>query len=669
MFNQKKHLGIIFVIICSLISIGSIALFAILLNNTNESIGVCAVICGAVCLLLQYSCAVILRYLSKKGLQNAMEARTVLGDGAYGIISDISFAALIIGSDGRVIWYNRAFSHIVLNSKTQTVKQLSDLTDIPLEEYISEENGIETEIFGSFYLVKAYGIVSAAHPCFVITFEEKDEEHFLRLRLEDENTLVAYIAIDNLDELYQYAKDRFSTASGEVAGVLNSWAKDAGGVLFEYTKDRFIFLFEQSHLSAFIENKFDILDRVRNVNVGDVGLPVTVSIGISTQGKTLLEKDANARSTLETALQRGGDQVVIRRKDGIEYYGARVQTSQELTRVGARVFSTKLAQMIAGAGNVLVMAHVHPDFDAIGACIGIARLSMYCGTKVNIITDFSSEDIKKCMKKLRSVPEYEENGIFIDSCQAQDMINGDTLLVIVDVNNPAQIEAPDLVKNAPEIVYIDHHRKYGDIEGENVSVYIKPSMSSSCEIVCEILEYSVNPGTLQRDEADIMLAGIMLDTKQFLRNTGSRTFGSALYLRREGALCSNAQELFKTGLEDLTREAAYETNVVIYRNHIAISQSGNGDDLSVDRVAAAKAADKLLNVKGVYASFVLCTMENSIHISARSSGKINVQLIIEKLGGGGHFESAATQLKGIGAPEAVRMLKSAIDEYLNENEI
>ena len=653
-----------------LISVIAVALFALLRQTTDVSLWLLAAICGAGALLLQFGVWAILKFASGSSSALSQEAREALGSQTYGILAEIDTPVLICDRAGRVKWFNRSFSQASGSRITTSAKHFSDFCKIDLSALRETGEPLFTEAFGTPYLVRAYEVKSgtSASPLTVTVWENRSEIEALRRRMRDENLLVAYIAIDNLDELYQYVQEKFGTASAQVTAILGEWAKSVGGVFVEYSKDRFIFLFEASHLDTFIENKFDILDRVRNVNLGDGGLPVTVSIGISATGKTLAEKEKLARSAIDTALQRGGDQVVVRTADGNEYYGGRVQTAQKQTKVRARVFATKLTEMIASSGNVLVMGHVHPDFDAIGACLGIARLSMYCGTKVNIITDFSSEDVKKCRTKLNAVDEYRNRNIFVDASEAQDMITSETLLVIVDVNSPSQFEAPGVASSAPNTVYIDHHRKSGDFDSDKASVYIEPAASSTCELVAELLEYAMNSGSLTREEADIMLAGIMLDSKQFLRNTGSRTFGAALFLRKEGATSANAQEYFKTGLEDLTREAAYETNVAVYRGCIAISQSGSGNNIAVDRVAAAKAADKLLSVAGVAASFVVCTMNDAIHISARSTGKINVQLIIEKLGGGGHFEAAATQLRGMTASEAIKRLKAAIDNYLDENE-
>jgi Predicted signaling protein consisting of a modified GGDEF domain and a DHH domain len=338
---------------------------------------------------------------------------------------------------------------------------------------------------------------------------------------------------------------------------------------------------------------------------------------------------------------------------------------QKRTKVRARVVANELAAQVSKSSRVLIMGHRNPDFDSIGACVGMARLVMMCGVKVNIVTNTRDQNFARCRERLRMLPEYRDSTLFMSGPEAQEAVTSSTLLIILDVNNRTQFEAPELADIIPNLVIIDHHRKNAEFTTQPVIAYIEPSASSACELVAEILEQSLPPGMLNKEEADIMYGGILLDTKQFTRNTGVRTFSAMLYLRGEGANPADAQTLFKTELAAFMREAKYESDVVIYRSVIAISADDSPDNTQNDRIAVAKAADKLLSIDSVLASFVLCRIGDTIYISARSMGSVNVQLILERLEGGGHYDAAATVVTGVTMSEALTRLKESIDEYLS----
>ncbi len=582
-------------------------------------------------------------------------------------LSNLYMPVVLTNAQNKIIWYNQSFADKVQTRGTLYGKSFSDYCPVSKEELLASENmkGLTVKAFGAYYNVKAHDLPFDGENMVLTAWNDCTELVLANKKIEDEDPLVAFIVIDNLEDLMQYAQESYRSASARVEEILRSWADSIDGIFREYERDKFILVFQARHLTQFVAAKFDILDKIRDVRVGASNLPVTISIGISTLDGDLAEKERDSRSALDTALQRGGDQVVLKTPEGTEFYGGKVQTVNRRSKVRARVVAEELSHQMAQAENVLIMAHVYPDYDAIGASVGIARLAEYCGTPFNIITNFTSSDFKKCFAKLSG---YADSNVFVDVPTAKGLINENTLMVIVDVNNPTQFESPGLADMVKNLAVIDHHRKAAQFKYEPKVTYIEPAASSTSEMVSEMLEHVLAPGLLTKDIADILLAGIMLDTKQFSRNTGARTFGAALYLRNEGANPSSAGELFYTELNSLTSEADYESNVVIYRSSVAIAQNSNTQaNEAVGRVAAAKAADKLLNVVGIEASFVACHAQDAVHISARSNGKINVQLIVEKLGGGGHFDSAAVRLTGISLQEALTKLKKAIDEYMSEN--
>ncbi len=596
----------------------------------------------------------------------ALENDTVLSNMTLDLMVKMDVPVLICNEADNIIWYNSAMvSH--LGKKNVTGVRFETLAGLPLADIKNgdKENGVFVTLGNRSYAVKYFPVSSKSKRYSLTMWQDRTELDHALTRLRDEETQVAYVMVDNLEELGQYAKEGTRAAANEIENALKEWTADTDGILKEYQSDRYIFLFSASHMAAFEERKFDILDRIREIRVGESSLSVTVSMGIAQMGGTLAEKERVAAEALDMALQRGGDQVVIKSAKGLEFYGGKTQTVQKRTKVRARVIANELASLISKSSNVLIMGHRAADFDCIGACLGVARLCSFCGVPFHIIANTKDVNFIKCHERIRDLAEYRSKSVFVGAAEAQELVGPDTLTVIVDVNNKAQLEAPAVAEISGRTVYIDHHRKTAEFDEPPLISYIEPSASSACELVAEILEQSVTSGMLTKEEADIMYAGILLDTKQFTRNAGVRTFSAALYLRGEGANPADAQTLFKSCLNDFISEAKFESNVVIYRKSMAISCNDESDNTAADRIAAAKAADKLLTVEGVKASFALCRIGDTVHVSARSGGEINVQLILEKMEGGGHFDAAATQLPG-SMTEVLTRLKDAIDAYIKE---
>ena len=378
----------------------------------------------------------------------------------------------------------------------------------------------------------------------------------------------------------------------------------------------------------------------------------------------LSKREKNAFSALEFALQRGGDQVAVKTEEDILFFGGKTKGVQKKSGSFARVFATQLVSHIANAGNVLIMGHANPDFDAIGACIGIARLCMWCGVAPKIVMNTQCKNFRACTEKLMLLDDYKN--VFVSAEAGLDLVRTDTLLIIVDANNFKILESSDIANNVADFIVIDHHRKVAEFETDPLLALIDPSASSASEMITGILEQCLPSDVLYKEEANLLLSGIMVDTKNFTKTTGTKTFSAAMYLRGIGANSEIAGTFFHEDFDDFMSEARFNTNVTMYLDKIAITES-NGNDPNFDRVAAAKAADKLLTVRGVEASFALVSINDKIHISARSNGSINVQLILEKMGGGGHFDSAAAAITGSDMRSVLYRLKNAIDEYFEEN--
>lgn len=598
---------------------------------------------------------------------SSVQNDTFLGSMTLDLMIKMPHPVMICNSDGNIIWYNSAFSDR-LGRRNITGLAFESFIGKSLSEIKSgdSDSGTKVSFNDRSYYVRVYSVSSKNKRYFLTIWEDNTDYEALEKKLNDEETQVAYILADNLEELSQYTKDGVRAAANDIDKILKDWAESADGILKEYQSNRYVFIFRSAQMSAFLEKKFDVLDKIREVRVGESSFSVTVSMGVSDIEGTLAEKEKVASDALDMALQRGGDQVVVKSSKGLEFYGGKSQSVQKRTKVRSRVIANELASQISVSSRVLIMGHRAPDFDCIGACIGIARLCAFCGVPFHIISNLKDDNFKKCYDRIKDLPEYKDGAVFCNAAEAQDLVASDTLTVIVDVNNKAQLEAPEVASISARTVYIDHHRKTAEFDEAPLISYIEPSASSASELVAEILEQALPTGSLTKEEADILYSGILLDTKQFTRNAGVRTFSAALYLRGEGASPSDALTLFKSCLSDFISEAKFESNVVVYRKCMAISCNDSKDNTASDRISAAKAADKLLTVEGVKASFALCRIDDSIHISARSSGEINVQLILEKIQGGGHFDSAATRLGG-SMNEALSMLKNAIDEYMTEN--
>ena len=598
--------------------------------------------------------------------------------------ADIPYA--VITEAGKIITVNSAFQKAAETSASLFNTDISNICSVDLPNLIElalsedssqseEEDELEetetaeaaphlTFIKEKKYKVSCAPIKSNGNTYYILIFDDVTELTHITDLYYAETPAVAYIVIDNLEEIAQYVKGSYRAEANQVENILKNFAEKMDSVIREYDRDKYIMVFNRVHLASCIKNKFDVLDDIRTIRIGDDSIPLTVSMGVAITGSTLAEREHDALTALDLALQRGGDQVVVKNDKGVNYFGGLTKSQQKRTRVHSRVIANKLAHEISTATNVIVMGHANPDFDSIGACVGIASLATYIGVDVKIVTDLKNPNFIGCTEKLTEIDEYKN--IFIDGVDGLGKFNHGTLLVIVDANNFAILESPEIAEKSLRTVVIDHHIKKEEFKNEPALTYIDPSASSACELVSEILEQSLPVGTLAKEAATVLLSGIMVDTKNFTRTVGTRTFSAALYLRGAGANTEIARTFFEEAFEDYRAEAIFGAGVEIYREQIAITASEPTGSAN-DRIAAAKAADKLLTVKNVNAAFALVKIGEAVHISARSNGKINVQLILEKIGGGGHFDMAGAALSDKSIDEAKLLLKDAIDKQLDSN--
>ena len=432
------------------------------------------------------------------------------------------------------------------------------------------------------------------------------------------------------------------------------------GILLKTDRNHYLFLFEEQYFQHFVDEKFSILDTVRAIRVAE-NIHPTLSIGIGKDSPSIPELYKNAKLSLEMALSRGGDQAVVRNQVDFAFYGGRTKATEKRTKVKSRVMANAFRELIADAGEVYIMGHSFADMDAVGAAAGICCAARKRGKQARIVIDREHTAAETLIARLDALPEY--SGVFLTPAEAFLQMRADTLLVVVDTNRPDMVENPQLLESCNRVAVIDHHRRAATYIENAAFNFHEPYASSASELVTELLQYLVEPTDLLREEAGALLAGIVLDTKHFTQRTGGRTFEAAAFLRRSGADTAEVQRLFQGDLKDMVTKYDIIRRAEMYRSNIAVSVV---EESGVDRVAAAQAADDLLTLKGVQASFVIYAAEGAVLMSARSLGEINVQVILEALGGGGNSTTAGARIEDTD-PESVRQqLIGVLDAYFEK---
>ncbi len=485
------------------------------------------------------------------------------------------------------------------------------------------------------------------------------ESEQMRSTLELTRPVVAILMVDNYEELMKACpENRRSAVVAALEEKLNSWAAGSGGLILGYDRDRYLFLFEEKDFPEYVEHRFSVLDSVREVVAGE-GVAATLSIGIGRDADSFDGLFKNATLALEMALSRGGDQAVVKDKLNFSFYGGRSKTTEKRTKVKSRVMANALGELIEDARQVYIMGHRYADMDSLGAAAGICAIARKKGKKAQIVMDLENNAVRPMLRKLQEQPEYA--AAFISGSDAFLKAQADTLLVVVDTNRPQSVESEGLLESCNRVAVIDHHRRGSSYIEKMALNYHEPYASSASELVTELLQYLVEPTDLLRAEAEALLAGIVLDTKNFTNRTGGRTFEAAAYLRRAGADTQEVQRIFQSDLQSMIARYDIIRQAELYRDDIAIAAL----DQEYDRVTAAKAADEMLTLKGVQASFVLYKKGDGVYISARSLGEVNVQVIVESLGGGGNSTTAGGELPNRRVSDVKDQLLVAIREYFD----
>mgnify|MGYP002545338427 CR=1 FL=1 len=450
-----------------------------------------------------------------------------------------------------------------------------------------------------------------------------------------------------------------SAVLAQIDEKLNNWAACADGLLLKTERDHYLFIFEECHYDHFVEEKFSILDAIREIKVGDV-CP-TLSIGIGKDADAMAELYRNARLSLEMALSRGGDQAVVRGKVDFQFYGGRSKSTEKRTKVKSRVMASALNELMADASEIYIMGHSFADMDAVGAEAGLYCIARKHGKRAQMVIDLEHNAAGAVLAKLQALPEYA--GAFTSGAEAFLKMRPGALVIVVDTNRPDMVEHPQLLESSNRVAVIDHHRRAASYIENAAFSFHEPYASSASELVTELLQYLVEPADLLREEAEALLAGIVLDTKHFTLRTGGRTFEAAAFLRRAGADTTDVQRLFQSDLSEMVSRYDIIRRAELYREDIAVAAI---DQEGVERVTAAQAADELLSLKGVKASFVVFPSGENVQMSARSLGEVNVQVILEALGGGGNSTTAGGRVENTDVETVKSRLLEAIDAYFEK---
>ena len=614
------------------------------------------------------------------------------------LIKGIELPYGLIDRDGRLLWSNQSLTNLKKNSTSKNIEEI--FPDIKLRGLNFDEKegrpSANINVNSQFYRVDFVKIpletqftragVEIGKKTPDVNEEEadlesvdKDEEYLIAIYLFDETEtkrlakenydqkmVAGLIYLDNYDDALDSVEDvRKSLLIALIDRSINKFFAQYNAVVRKLEKDKYFIVMKQKHISALQSNKFSILDEVKTVNIGNE-MAVTVSIGFGVNGDEYTQSCDYARVAIDLALGRGGDQAVVKDREKLYFYGGKSKQVEKNTRVKARVKAHALRELLETKDKVVIMGHKIGDIDSLGSAVGIFRAAQTINKKAYIVINEITSSIRPMLEILTNESEYED--VFINSEDAIDIVDSNTAIVVVDVSRPSYVECPDILSKVKDVVILDHHRRSSEVI-ENASLsYIEPYASSASEMVAEILQYFYDGIKIMPYEAEAMYAGIMIDTNTFTKNTGVRTFEAAAFLRKCGVDVTHVKQLFRDSMDDYKAKAKTISSAEAFGDKFAISVCPS-EGLDSPTVVGAQAANELLNISGIKASFVLTEHNGKIYVSARSMGDISVQLVMEQLGGGGHLDTAGAQLENVSLSEAKELIKGTVLKMLEEKEI
>ena len=602
-----------------------------------------------------------------KGIQNTL-------------LKELTVPYAIILEDGHILWKNDRFSEIVDGREKFIQKVIPELNKgiFPKDDETRSELEItykERDYQVELRRISLEGFSESERMLQI----PKEKEYFIALYMRDVTELNSYIRenedqrliagliyIDNYDEVMESVEEvRQSLLVALIDRKINKYINDVDGIVKKLENDKYFFVVKKESYRKFEADRFSLLEEVKQVNIGNAR-SATLSIGLGLNTATYALSYNYARMAIDLALARGGDQAVIKDCKGITYFGGKKEQTAKNTRVKARVKAEALREFIVAKDQVIVMGHKISDPDSFGACMGIYRAAVALEKKAHIVINDVSTSIKPLYDEIAQSSVYGKD-IFLTSGEALDYISDSAMVVVVDTNKPQMTERPELLKRSKTIAVLDHHRQSSTVIDNAVLSYIEPYSSSTCEMVAEVLQYIVDDIKVPSIEADCLYAGIMIDTRNFMNRTGVRTFEAAAYLRRCGADITRVRKMFRDDMESYRAKAEAMRMAEVYREQYAIAECPS--DIASPTVLAAQTANELLDINGIKASFVLTVYDGRIFLSARSIDEVNVQIIAEKLGGGGHINSAGAQFEHTNVKEAIEALKVTIDQMIEEGDI
>ena len=661
-------------------------ILGILLAMVNVGIyflNIKAGICVSGFLLVYLITMTILLYKNKPVIMNEfINFATQYGQIQRTLLRDLELPHVLMDEEGRIIWTNAAFEQVVHKEKGYR-KSITTIFSTVTNEKLGFEQDAEMELSyeGHEYIFRMKRISiddvldnievveNAKNENFLIAgylFDETALKHALK-ECDDQSVVIGMIYIDNYDEALESVEDvRRSLLMALIDRKINKYIASIDGIVRKTEKDKYLVIMRKKALMTLKESRFELLEDVKTVNIGNE-MAVTVSIGVGVDAPTYAQNAEFARTAIDLALGRGGDQAIVKSPDSIVYYGGKSQQIEKNTRVKARVKANALQEIITSKDKVLIMGHRLADADAFGAAVGISCIARALGRKPHIVINDITSSVKPLAELFRDRNVYEEDFI-IGSTEALESADSSTVLVVVDVNKPSITECPDLIRSCKTVVVLDHHRQSSEVIENATLSYVEPYASSTCEMVAEVLQYIAGTVKVRSNEADCMYSGIMVDTNNFTAKTGVRTFDAAAFLRRYGADVTRVRKMFRDGALEYKAKAETIRNAEIYKNAYAMGICP-AEGLESPTEIGAQAANELLGINGIKASFVMTEYNGKIYISARSIDEVNVQIIMERLGGGGHMNIAGAQLTDTTPERAVFVVKETLNQMLEEGAI
>ena len=661
-----------------------LSVFLILLTAIVAAVSVTAGIIVSLFTVVYIGVALWLYFSRKRGILAGLIAfSSAYEQGRQTLMEEMLVPYAVADGSGHILWANREFLSILEEEKNSSKSITAIFPEVSREMLAT--GGKITSIHSSLgerrfrvdlkqvmmesleKAIAAGGLEGSDTAVTAIYLQDETQVLKYRQQINDQKLVAGLIYLDNYDEALESVEEvRRSLLTALIDRKISKYISSMSGIVKKIEKDKYFFVIRQQYMAKIQEERFSILEDVKTVNIGN-DMAVTLSIGIGMNGESYSQNYEYARASIDMALGRGGDQAVVKDSDKIQYYGGKAQQIEKTTRVKARVKAHALRELMENKDRLLIMGHRMADIDSFGAAVGIYRIAMSMNKKANIVVNEVTSSVRPMMDRFIGNPDYPDD-MFLKGPQAAELADPGTMLVIVDVNRPSITDEPSLLGLVKTIGVLDHHRTSSEIIDNAVLSYVEPYASSTCEMVAEVLQYIADGIRIRPAEADAMYAGVVIDTQNFTNQTGVRTFEAAAFLRRSGADITRVRKLFREDMKDYQAKAEAVRKAEVFMDAFAISECP-AEGLDSPTIIGAQAANELLEIRGMKASVVLTDYNGVIYFSARSIDEVNVQVMMEKLGGGGHRTIAGAQMKDATVAEAKERLKEVIRQMMEEGEV